>query len=255
MKRLSLAALLALVSLSAFAVEPPKQQLYILYEEVANPSMIAQYEGATKDLIGAFGEKKMTSPSFGVNTYMTADMHYMYMTPLANWAQLDTINKDWMGAGDVIGKDRWAEIQKRGNGAMLSYDEAVITRRDDLSYLPENPRLPRESEPFARLDYYYLRPGTEEQAEQVAKDYVALFKEKKIQDGFTIYTAQSGHDLPLLVAVIPAKSPADFAAVDEKTAAALGDPLRTLQGRALALTRRIERKDVWFRPDLSYMPK
>src|SRR3954452_4661953 len=163
MKRLSLAAVLALVSLSAFAVEPPKQQLYILYEEVANPSMIAQYEGATKELIGAFGEKKMTSPWFGVNTYMSADMHYMYMTPLANWAQLDTINKDWMGAGDVIGKDRWADIQKRGNGAMLSYDEAVVARRDDLSYRPETPRLPQESEPFARLDYYYLRPGTEEQ--------------------------------------------------------------------------------------------
>jgi hypothetical protein len=42
---------------------------------------------------------------------------------------------------------------------------------------------------------------------------------------------------------------------DEKNSAALGDALRTLQGRAMALTRRIERKDVWFRPDLSYMPK
>ena len=255
MKRLSLAALAVLVSLAAFAVEPPKQQLYILHEEVVNPSMIAQYEGATKDLIGAFGEKKMTSPSFGVNTYMSADMHYMYMTPLANWAQLDTISKDWMGASEVIGKDRWADIQKRGNGAMLSYDEVVVARRDDLSYRPENPRLPETSEPFARLDYYYLRPGTEEQAEQVAKDFVALFKEKKIPDGFMIYMAQSGHDLPLLVAVIPAKSAADFAAADEKNTAALGDALRALQGRALSLTRRLERKDVWFRPDLSYMPK
>src|SRR5947209_3578599 len=183
MKRLSLAVLLALVSLSAFAVEPPKQQLYVLFEDVLNPSMIAQYEGATKDLFGAFGEKKMTSPSFGVNTYMTADMHYMYMTPLANWAQLDTIDKDWMGASEVIGKDRWADIHKRRNPAILSYDEVVVARRDDLSYMPENPRLPRESEPFARLDYYYLRPGTEAQAEQVAKDYVALFKETKTQDG------------------------------------------------------------------------
>ena len=255
MKRLSLAALGVLFSLAAFAVEPPKQQLFVLYDEVANPSMVAQYEGATKDLIKAFGEKKVTSPSFAVNTYMSADMHYMYLTPIANWAQLDTINKDWMGASDVIGKDRWADIQRRGNGAMTSYDQMIVARRDDLSYRPENPRATPEQEPFARLEYYYLKPGTEEQAEQVAKDYVALFKEKKIADGFMIYTALSGHDLPLLLSVIPAKSPADFAAADEKTTATLGDALRTLQGRALALTRRIERKDTWYRPDLSYMPK
>ena len=255
MKRLSLAVLITLISLAAFAADPPKPQLYSLYEEVAIPSMVTQYEGATKDFVKALGEKKLTSSSFVMNTYMTSDFHYIYMTPIANWAQLDTIDKEWRGVKEIIGADRWTEIMKRGNGAMTSYDAAIVARRDDLSYQPENPRVPPNQEPYARVDFYYLKPGAEEQAEQVAKDYVALFKEKKIADGFTIYMAMSGHDLPLLVAVIPAKSPADYAETDEKTTAALGDALRTLQGRALSLTRRLERKDVWFRPDLSYMPK
>jgi len=144
---------------------------------------------------------------------------------------------------------------KRGNGALVSYDDAVAAQRDDLSYVPAKPRLKAEEMPYARIDYYYLKPGTEEQAEQIAKDYVALFKSKDIPDGFTIYTALSGHDLPLLVAVIPAKNPADLATADEKTNAALGDALRALQGRALSITRRFERKDSWYRPDMSYMPK
>jgi hypothetical protein len=255
MKRLSLAALGILFSVAAFAADPPKPQLFVVHEEVVNPSMIPQYEGATRDLIKAFADKKLASSSFAFNAFMTMDMHYIYLTPIANWAQLDSIWKDWMSASDMIGKDRWTDIQKRGNGAMTSYSEIVAARRDDLSYKPENPRLKPEDEPFARVDYYYLLPGTEQQAEQVAKDYVALFKEKKIPDGFTIYMAMSGQDLPLLVAVIPAKSAADFAATDEKTAAALGDALRVLQGRALSLTRRLEHKDTFFRPDLSYMPK
>jgi hypothetical protein len=255
MKRLSLAILGALFSLSAYAVDPPKTQLFLIHEETANPSMVTQYEGATKDLIKAFTDKKVTSPSFMVNTFMTTDFHYIYLTPITNWAQIDSVWKDWMSAGDTVGKEKWADIMKRGNGAMISYDDAVAARRDDLSYMPENPRLKMEEMPFARVDYYYLKPGTEQQAEQVAKDYVALFKEKKVPDGFSIYMAMSGHDLPLLVAVIPAKSPADFAATDERTAAALGDALRNLQGRAMALTRRIEHKDSWYRPDLSYMPK
>ncbi len=254
MKRLSLAALSVLFTLSAYAADPPKPQLFLVHDETAMPSMMTQYESATKDLIKAFSEKKVTSPSFMVNTYMTSDFHYIYLTPISSWAQIDSVYKDWMGAADTVGKEKWADIMKRGNGAMISYDDAVAARRDDLSYQPENPRLKMEEMPFARVDYYYLKPGAEAAAEQLAKDYVALFKEKKVADGFTIYMALSGHDLPLLVAVIPAKSPADFAAVDEKTAAALGDALRNLQGRAMALTRRIEHKDSWYRPDMSYMP-
>lgn len=254
MKRLSLAALGVLFTLSAHAADPPRQQLFLIHEETVNPSTVAQYESATKDLVKAFADKKVSSPTFILNTYMTSDFHYLYITPISGWAQLDTISKDWMGASEMIGKDKWRDLMKRGSAAMSSYDEAVAARRDDLSYQPENPRLKMEEMPYARVDYYYLKPGAEADAEQVARDYVALFKEKKIADGFTIYMAMSGHDLPLLVAVIPAKSPADFAAVDEKTMATLGDALRNLQGRAMAITRRIEHKDSWFRPDLSYMP-
>lgn len=255
MKRLSLAIATVLFSLSAFAADPPKMQLFIVHEETAVPSMVAQYEGVTKDLIKSFAEKKMTSPSFMVNTYMTSDFHYLYITPIANWGQMDTISKDWMSAPEMVGKEKWADLMKRGGAATVSYDDAVAARRDDLSYVPENPRVKMEEEPFARIDYYYLKPGTEQEAEQIARDYAKLFREKKIPDGFTIYMAMSGHDLPLLVAVIPAKSPADFAATDERTSAALGDALKALQGRAMSITRRLEHKDSWFRPDLSYMPK
>src|SRR4051812_16363549 len=101
MKRLSLAVLAALFSLAAFAAEPPKPQLILVHEETINPSMMAQYEGATKDLIKAFVDKKMTSSSFLVNTFMTSDMHYIYLTPIANWAQIDGVWKDWMTAGDM----------------------------------------------------------------------------------------------------------------------------------------------------------
>jgi len=254
MKRFSLTALALVFSLCTFAAEPPKQQLFVLYQETVNPSMVTQYEGATRDLVGAFAEKKAASPSFSMTAFMTTDMRYMYLTPISGYAQIDAIHKEWMNGGDVIGKDRFADIMKRSAATMTSYDEAVVMRRGDLSYEPENPRFKMADEPFARLDYYFLRPGTEAQAEQVARDYVALFREKKIPDGFTIYMAVTGHDLPLLVAVIPAKSPADFAATDEKTAAALGDALRVLQGRALAITRRIEHQDTWIRPDLSYLP-
>jgi len=51
---------------AAIAADPPKPQLFLVHEETAMPSMITQYESATKDLIKAFAEKKVTSPSFMV---------------------------------------------------------------------------------------------------------------------------------------------------------------------------------------------
>ncbi len=254
MKRLSLVALCLLFSMAALAADAPKPQLFMIHEEIAVPGMIPQYEAVTKDLIKIFAEKKLTSASFVVNTYMTTDLHYLYVTPIANWGQIDAAYKDWMGLPEVVGKDKFDDMMKRGSAATVSYSDTVAAKRDDLSYVPENPRVKPEEATFGRLEYYYLKPGTDQQAEQIAKDYVALFKSKKIADGFTIYTAMSGTDLPLLVAVITAKSPADFAAADEKNSAALGDALRALQARALAITRRLERRDSFFRPDLSYMP-
>ncbi len=254
MKRLSMVALALLLPMAALAADAPKPQLFMIHEEIAVPGAIQQYEGVTKDLIKAFAEKKVTSPSFVVNTYMTADLHYLYLTPIANWGQIETAYKDWMGLADVIGKDRFADLTKRGSASMVSYSDVVAARRDDLSYVPDNPRLKPDEATFGRLEYYYLKPGTEQEAEQICRDYIALFKSKNIPDGFTIYMAMSGTDLPLLVAVVTAKSPADFAMADQKNTATLGDALRALQARALSVTRRLERKDSFYRPDLSYMP-
>lgn len=254
MNRFALIALALLTSLSAFAADAPKPQLYAVHDETANPSMIPQYESVTKGLLKAFNEKNVTSPSFYVTTFMTSDMHYVYVTPIDNFAQLDQVNKDWMDAANIVGADRWAELMKRGNASMVSYDEEVWTQRLDLSYQPENPRISMADHRYYRWQFYYLKPGTEQQAEQIAKDYVALFKEKKIADSYTIFTAVNGHDLPILLVTIPAKSAADFAAAEEKNNAILGDGLKALQARVMAIMRKFEQREAWLRPDLSRFP-
>jgi hypothetical protein len=252
MKRLALAALVLLGSLSALAVEP-KPALYVIHEEVANPSMIPQYEAATRDLVKAIADKKTDDPAFRFNTFMTGDMHYVYVLPIANYGAMDAMNTAWMNAAQTFGAERWGDIMRRNASAITSYNEFVVMSRPDLSYMPDNARVKLNEAPYIRWQFYYLRPGTEEQAAQIAKDYASLFRSKNIADGFMIYMAQTGQDLPLLVAAIPAKSPADFAMADEKNTATLGDPLKALQMRALGISRRVEVREGWARPDLSYM--
>lgn len=257
MKRSALVILtLFIVSLPLFAQTPPaKPQYFLVHEEIARPSMVVQYEAATKDLLNAFTEKKADPKVFGMSLFMTNDFHYLFLVPISSWAALDAFQDEWTKIGAAIGKDKWRDLMARSNSAMYSYDEIVIVQRPDLSYLPANPRMKPEEHRFFHLMYYYVDAAHADDAEQVAKDYAALFKAKNITTGFNVFQALSGEGLPLLVVSVPAKSASDFHATDEAINATLGKDVLPLQARALAITRKFKLRDVVSRPDLSYPPK
>jgi hypothetical protein len=256
MRRTALAlALLALPFFSAFAddPQPPKPDLYVVHEEVVPPGMMMKYEAVTKEMLGTFAAKNVMNPNLAFSTFMTNDMHYVYLSRLTGGLNgLEAMYNAWMSMPDTVGKDKWKDLETRGSATMSSYNEVLIMRRPDLSYEPASPRLKLEEQAYYRWQFYYLQPGKESEAEQICRDYAALFKSKNVSDGFTIFMAMMGQDLPLLVAAIPARSPADFAMVDEKNSAMLGNDLRALQMRALSITRRLENREGWYRPDLSY---
>jgi hypothetical protein len=255
MRRIAVALVLfALPLVSALAADPPpKPDLYVLHEETVPPAMMARYETVTKEMLGVLAEKNVTNPSIAFNTYMTSDMHYLYASRLqGGLSGLEAMYNAWMSLPDTIGKEKFKDLESRAAPTMSSYSDTIVMRRADLSYQPANPRLKLAEHLYNRLQFYYLLPGKESEAEAICKDYAALFKSKNMTDGFTIFMATMGHDLPLLIASIPAKSVADFAAMDEKTNATLGNDLRVLQARALAITRRFEIHEAWYRPDLSY---
>ncbi len=240
------------VSVSAQMALGPKPELYVIHEEVARPGMLAQYEATTRELFGMFSEQKVDPKVFAASAYMTTDMHYLFVAPIANFGGMDAINQVFMTMGQAVGKDRWADLMRRGNTTIASYNEFVAMRRPDLSYVPATPRLKPEERRFVHWQFYYIDAAHTDDAEQVARDYVALFKSKNIGDSFSVYQVMSGNDLPLYVVGSPGKSPADFYSNDERINATLGADVRPLQARALSYTRKYEVKDGTARPDLSY---
>jgi hypothetical protein len=253
MKRTALALALAFSALSAFAADMPKPAFITVHEEIVPPAALMRYEALTKELLSTLAAKNVTDPNVAFSTFMTPDFHYLYVSRLqGGLAGYETMFNAWMALPDKVGKDKWADLMARSVGTTSSYNEILAMRRDDLSYMPATPRLKPEEQGYARWQFYYLVPGKESEAEQVAKDYAAAFKSKNIGDGFTIYMAMNGNDLPLLVVATTGKSAADYAVNDDKVNAMLGDALRPLQARALALTRKFETREGLYRPDLSY---
>ncbi|HEX9163438.1 MAG TPA: hypothetical protein VF980_17155 [Thermoanaerobaculia bacterium] len=250
------AGCLLLISLSAAGqgtpATPPRPGYVLIHEEIAKPSMLVQYEATTRDINKALTDTHADPKNFAMNLYVTSDMHYLYVWPIANWAAIDAMQQNFVSLGQTIGQDRWRDLMNRGNSAMYSYNEFVAQLRPDLSYVPATPRLKPEERRFVHWIFYYVDAAHMQEAEQVAKDYAALFRAKNIADPFTTYQVVSGNDLPILVAAVPAKSAADYYANDEKVNAALGADVQPLAARALAITRKYEVRDGIYRPDLSY---
>jgi len=240
------------VSVSAQMAPMPKPEYYLIHEEVARPGMLAQYEATTREFLNMLTEHKIDPKVMGMNLYTTTDMHYLYVVPIASFGGVDAINQTFATMGQTVGKDRWADLSRRGNMTISAYNEYVALRRPDLSYAPATPRLRLEERRFVPWQFYYIDAAHTDEAEQVAKDYVALFKSKNIGDSFSVYQVMSGNDLPLYVAAAAGKSAADFYSNDERINSMLGADVRPLQARVLSYTRKYEVKDGTARPELSY---
>lgn len=239
----------------AQAQAPPQPQMFVVHEEVARPSMLAQYESSTRDLVSALTEKKADPTLYGWSAFMTPDFHYLYVLPIANWSGMDTLMQGWMNMGQTVGKERWAELSRRNGAAMASYSEFVVMRRPDLSYVPATPRLKPSEVNFVHWSFYYLDPAhPQEEVDQVARDYAALFRSKNVPDPFTVYQGINGTDLPYFVVSTPAKSAADYYAENERVESLLGADERPLAARALAATRRFNVREGTLRLDLMTQP-
>ncbi len=239
--------LLGLWTSGLTAQEAPQGQLVRILTVKVDPSKVSEYEAAVEDLFAKLAKKKF---SFPISAAVGEDLVYGFLSPIENFAALDKLQED---LSQVIGKN--PQIMERLSKASESRTYWVIRERPDLSYVPENPRLQPDEIRFMHLDRYYLRPGTEAQAEATAKEWVKLYRRKYVADGFRVSFAVTGAELPVLTVGIPAKNALDYQTQAQKIQALLGEEGQALMERSLSIVRRLDPLDITLRPDLSYQPE
>ena len=238
--------LLGLWTSGATAQEAPQGQLVRILTVKVDPSKVTEYEEAVKDLFAGMAKEKFSFPISGA---VGADLVHGFLSPIENFAALDKLEEE---LSQVIGKN--PQIMERLSKASESRTYWVIRERPDLSYVPENPRLQPDEIRFMHLDRYYLRPGTEAEAEATAKAWVKLYRRKYVADGFRVSVAVTGADLPIFTVGTPAKDALDYQTQARKIQGLLGEEAQELMERSLSIVRRLEPLDITLRPDLSYQP-
>jgi hypothetical protein len=241
----------ALVSLGIFCrAQAPTTQLYAITEIIVQPANSADFEAVMKDWV-AFYVKNNYPWAF--MTYRTEDFRYYLLGPVKNMADLEEMMKTDMEMAKKGGPE-FEGLMKKTSGSYAFANMGAIILRNDLSYAPEQPRVKMEDAPFICWDYYYVIPGRENEVEQIAKEWQALYKGNNVPDAFQVWMLVMGPDLPLVVASRWGKSEADLNAEDEKNLKKMGDAYTALAKKTMALCRKYERRLGYRLDELSYTP-
>jgi hypothetical protein len=237
----------ALAAQQAPAPEPPP--LLYVHEEIAKPSMIADYERISKELGAAM---RGANIPFHYDAVSTDDFHYYFVLPMKSFGDVDKIMQTFMvDLPQKVGKEKVSDLMRRGGATMEMTREWILVRRDDISYSPAKPRLNVEEATHFQYDFYYLKPGMEDMVDQISNEWKAALQAANINDGFTVYQAAVGGDLPLVVVVNRGRSAADLATQTARNMETLGEKGRTLLGKTFSTVRKFETKIGRLRPDLS----
>ncbi len=250
-----LAAGVAMLGASAFAgeeTEGPKPQMFAIFKDVVIPSKTQEYEAALKYMISEFKAYDIDPELVNFTTVVGPELGYIFVIPIENFAAVDRMKENWEAASEIVGAEKFTDMMQAMESSIDHVDVFHVMNRPDLSYAPENPSLKPDEVKYVHYSFHYVTLGKKEQFAELAKQFAELYESKNISAGWTIYESVTGSDLPLYVVAQAAKSQSAFYNHRDEVKELLGEEGEQLGKKALTLVRKVEHKDGWRRPDLSY---
>ena len=241
----------SLLAAFTLAQEEPQVQRYLAYECVSSAENIEAFEAAMLKEVALYS--KFGLP-FGWTAYSTADHRYFFLIPIEDSGSIDKINAAFAAAAEKAG-EAYKEMQKAFLGTYDHISTNIIAFHPELSYIPENPRVPAEEAGFFYWNFFYVKPGLESQFQELAKKFAKLCETRNVADAYNFHVSEFGRDLPAMLSTSWARDEADLEANNEKMWEALGEEGLALWNQGLELCRKVEETSGKMRPALSLIPK
>jgi hypothetical protein len=256
-RALSLAiAAAALTGAAAFAQGAvPTPQMFIIHTERAVPSKLADYEATTKEFIALVQANRSAMPGFAFTVLQGEDLSYNYVTPIRSFADVDGIMASFDALAKAVGAEKFGDYTRRSGATFSSYDENAFVEVPGGSYWPAGAAVTPQNAGYYQLDFYYVAPGYEEAAGEVAASWKKLFENGKVPYGYSLFRLALGNDGPLWVVSTPAKDAANLAEINAASMKAVGAEAWQAQvAKTLAICRGFDSKRYTVRRDLSLPP-
>ncbi|RJP28570.1 MAG: hypothetical protein C4527_11580 [Candidatus Omnitrophota bacterium] len=239
------------LQIGALAVEAQEKAKFVLViRDQVKPGLVDEYLAAVKEYCAAFQENEYPFPFFTARRFF--DFEYaIFMDDL----NLNQLLEAGTNIQTIVGKDQWASLQQRIMGTLDSESSWIEVFRPDLSYYPENPLFEFDPQQPCLMsnEICFLIPGKEKENEKLITQYVELCKEKQYPVAFGIYQVVIGADTPIY-SFVTAWKDEEAMLEGKKLESQLGEEARAIVQKGLEITRRYERREYMYLPELSYTP-
>lgn len=250
MKTLKMTLAAMLIMLSTITIAQEASQLYTIHLDRVKPSKIAEYEALGKQLVA---QSKAHGSNFGWLALATDQFDYYFVSPLNNMAQLD--GNPFAALSEKMGK---GELKKLFDKMDQCYDDHLnytIALDKELSYMPGGISQTPEGQPFRKNTLYYVAPKNYAAAEQLAKDFKALYTKKGSKVNYRVYRSGFGADGTYFMVAVAAKNAAEYEKMTAENNQLLGEEGRKLVNRLMGLISKTNSISGFIRSDLSYAPQ
>ena len=225
------------------AAQEPTQ--FFGHQEDVKPSMIASYLSWLKKIRTEY-EKTQVDLTYSV--LMADDNTFYFFSPMETF-NLNSVFKSFQDAETKIGKDAIQQLYVEKGAYINSSREFITQFQPQYTYL-----TPGEGENFRQIMFWVPIPGKEDEAHQIAREWVELHKSKRAPAGYQTFMNVFG-DEPAWVIVRWGKDEIDVLTKIRETNLLLGEDGAKLWDRSLKITQKIYHKNGWFLPELAYTYK
>lgn len=229
-----------------------EQQMFLVEDNPVVPAQIEAYEAFVKEFVAQMQAFEFPYPCY---TYMTSDLHYLYVFPVADFAD---IGKLFASVNEMVakwGKDKFAETVEKSVGTYKYQKFSLYLYRPELSYVPEGMKEGPESLKFMFWGTVQGQPGRQKELEASFKQFVDLYQGKKVQHGWRTYMTVFGGKSPEYVYSEHGPSAAKFWTEVEEIDKEMGEPAKKAWMEMTKVIRGYHYSTGSYRPDLSYIPK
>lgn len=248
MKTIKQTVLTIILSLVATVTIDAQNQMFNIHADYVKPSMEKEYISICKEYAEACKKHNLQNADF--TTVRLDNGSFLTFETIANMASLDLDTSAPLA--DKMGKENFQALLARFNKCYDRHGNYVLTRLENLTYMPEGAMAAQEGNNYRKYHYLYVTPSSAASIRAKIKAIKDLYVKKGSKMFFRTYHSGFGNLGEYFLVVVSAKNEEAHAvqsAVNEKL---LGDEIKPLMDDLLQNISRYDQMTGYIRPDLSY---
>ena len=240
-----------LLVLSSSCVEAQKPasgwDIMLVREDKVKPSLLNDYENGLFDMKSFLEENKVED--FFYFTHLRDDYTFLHMSKVDNLGDLEQGIFEYVK--NKINKPEFELIWSDVTASIDSYRYYMVKYSHDLSFVPETGDWEIDL-PFRKWNYYYFKPGTEDEVETIMSAWRQLYKDNGVKNGYRIFKGSIGLEQPLYVFSTWAEDPQELQIDLQENMKILGERGAALNAKMLEYVEKVETYEGWYLPQYSY---